>query len=105
MQTWENEPDSAKRPRLWECERVNSSDRKLWWFREGELVSHLSPQEFFEMPFLTQHYFHNYLSLLSEACVSDFIRNHSGTWVKNTDTLELDQWTSQLVHMDLRTNE
>lgn len=106
MQTWENDPLRAKRRPLWSFERVSSLNRKVWWFREPELGRDLSAgEQYFEMPFLTQHYFQTYLFLFAEACVSDFVRKHNGTQVRETDTLEVDQWTSHLKKLQLPKNE
>ena len=105
-QVWENEPLCSKRWLDWLFERVSSSNPKVWWYRRRELVRRLSAREqYFEMPFLTRHYFQTYLFLFAEACVSDFVRKHDCTGVGKTDTLELEQWTYRLQQLDLPINE
>ena len=106
MQTWKNEPLREQRSLYGSFERVSSSNRKVWWYREPEPVRDSSDRErYFEMPFLTQHYFQTYLHLFAEACVSNFVRKHNCTLVRETDTMELNQWTARLKRIRLPNNE
>lgn len=105
MQVWENDPLSAKRWLYGSFLRVSSSNRKVWWYRTPEPVRDSSDRErYFEMPFLTRHYFLTYLHIFAEACVSDFVRNHN-TLIRETDTMELNQWTARLKRIQLPINE
>lgn len=106
----ENRPLEAKRMAyLHGYERVSSSNPKVWWYRKKKQVQRWEKQHF-EMPFLTQHYFQTHLLILTEACVSEYVRKHAKgeckRWrVKETDTLELSQWTRYFENLELPINE
>lgn len=108
----ENRPLEARRSTfLLGYERVSSSNPKVWWYRDTQPMQFWKEAYFenrTEMPFLTQHYFQTFLFTFTEACLSNYILKHAKDeckGIKETDTLELDQWIKYLKKLELPINE